>query len=164
MLRALGWNMTEGGGKMELDARVNLIATTELDTTDIVGTLVRRIESDWRPRNPKMDDPRLFIADDILQVSELGCAGIYKQWMGEPKHVGEYIIQRHHIALMRFRLCVCGDRLEVNWPSGRQRDTRTCPMCMEAVVPGVVEDEKHIFRGVLIDLGSSTEQHTTGVG
>ncbi|GFR52002.1 hypothetical protein Agub_g14425, partial [Astrephomene gubernaculifera] len=123
-MKMLGTDLTALGGELDLNARVERIAGTELNVSALTKKFADRMDADWEDRRLE-DDPRLFNpVDPVPGVGVKMCR--YKNWMGDPVDRG-YITQRQHVNLMRFRLCVWG--IEANRPRGRQRVARVCPMC-----------------------------------
>ncbi|GFR49039.1 hypothetical protein Agub_g11063, partial [Astrephomene gubernaculifera] len=103
ILKMLGTDLTALGGELDLNARVERIAGTELNVSALTKKFADRMDADWEDRSLE-DDPRLFNpVDPVPGVGVKMCR--YKNWMGDPVDRG-YITQRQHVNLMRFRLCV----------------------------------------------------------
>ncbi|GFR40188.1 hypothetical protein Agub_g747, partial [Astrephomene gubernaculifera] len=111
ILKILGMDLTALGDELNLDARVERIAGTELNVSALTKTFADRVDADWEDRSLEVD-PRLF--NPVVPVPGVGVMMCrYKNWMGVPVDRG-YITQRQHVNLMRFRLCVWG--IEANRP------------------------------------------------
>lgn len=121
---------------MSVDEQVDLISVMELDVGALVDELISRFDDDWGSSRLQID-PRDFVSDG-QQPGVKMCR--YEQWMEPASHCSIYIPRKHHVSLMRFRLCVW--ETEVNRPTGRARSDRKCPACH---IDGAIEDEKHIL-------------------
>ena len=135
MLHSLGYsfgNSTVAGG---IEGLVNAISSHELDVTSLMDTLRGRFNDEWNSSR-LVTDPRLFISDGLRPGVKM-CR--HARWMGDSSHLKDYIPNKAHISLMRFRLCVW--TLEVNRPGGRPRDERWCRVCGNR---SCVEDERHV--------------------
>ena len=136
VLHSLGYsfgNSTVAGG---IEGLVNAISSHELDVTSLMDTLRGRFNDEWNSSR-LVTDPRLFISDGLRPGVKM-CR--HARWMGVSSHLKDYIPNKAHISLMRFRLCVW--TLEVNRPGGRPRDERWCRVCGNR---SCVEDERHVL-------------------
>ncbi|GIL88800.1 hypothetical protein Vretimale_19606 [Volvox reticuliferus] len=120
----------------ELEVRVNVLASKEINIEALMLTLKERFDEDWV--NPRLHvQPREFVSDGAKPGVKM-CR--YTHWMGLPQPTTSYIPMVVYTSLLRFRLGAWA--LEANRPTGRPREQRWCRVCNH---PNSVEDEYHVL-------------------